>query len=197
MEYLSQECYNKLVAELNELINVELPKVKNEIAEARDKGDLSENFEYHAAKRAQGKLLGRIRFKQRVLQYARVMDTSKLESDTVGLFRKVEMTNQTTGAKMVYTIVNPHEADLRAGKLSIKSPIAESLLGKRTGEVVEVHVPAGVLKLKIESITMGIEEACCRHEHSLQDCQKKGPGKRGAHSAHGCRHLLCVGGRFV
>ena len=73
MEYLSQECYNKLVAELNELINVELPKVKNEIAEARDKGDLSENFEYHAAKRAQGKLLGRIRFKQRVLQYARVM----------------------------------------------------------------------------------------------------------------------------
>ena len=83
MEYLSQECYNKLVAELNELINVELPKVKNEIAEARDKGDLSENFEYHAAKRAQGKLLGRIRFKQRVLQYARVMDTSKLESDRV------------------------------------------------------------------------------------------------------------------
>ena len=99
MEYLSQECYNKLVAELNELINVELPKVKNEIAEARDKGDLSENFEYHAAKRAQGKLLGRIRFKQRVLQYARVMDTSKLESDTVGLFRKVEMTNQTTGGR--------------------------------------------------------------------------------------------------
>lgn len=157
MEYLSQECYDKLVAELNELINVELPKVKNEIAEARDKGDLSENFEYHAAKRAQGKLLGRIRFKQRVLQYARVMDTSKLESDTVGLFRKVEMTNQTTGATMVYTIVNPHEADLRAGKLSIKSPIAESLLGKRTGDVVEVHVPAGVLKLKIESITMGVE----------------------------------------
>lgn len=157
MEYLSQECYDKLVAELNELINVELPKVKNEIAEARDKGDLSENFEYHAAKRAQGKLLGRIRFKQRVLQYARVMDTSKLESDTVGLFRKVEMTNQTTGAKMTYTIVNPHEADLRAGKLSIKSPIAESLLGKRTGDVVEVHVPAGLLKLKIESITMGIE----------------------------------------
>lgn len=157
MEYLSQECYDKLVAELNELINVELPKVKNEIAEARDKGDLSENFEYHAAKRAQGKLLGRIRFKQRVLQYARVMDTSKLESDTVGLFRKVEMTNQTTGEKMTYTIVNPHEADLRAGKLSIKSPIAESLLGKRTGDVVEVHVPAGLLKLKIESITMGIE----------------------------------------
>lgn len=157
MEYMSQEGFDKIANELHNLETTELSRVRDAIAEARDKGDLSENFEYHAAKRAQGKLLGRIRFKQRVLQYARVMDTSKLESDTVGLFRKVEMTNQTTGAKMVYTIVNPHEADLRAGKLSIKSPIAESLLGKRTGEVVEVHVPAGVLKLKIESITMGIE----------------------------------------
>lgn len=157
MEYMSQEGFDKIANELHNLETTELSRVRDAIAEARDKGDLSENFEYHAAKRAQGKLLGRIRFKQRVLQYARVMDTSKLGSDTVGLFRKVEMTNQTTGAKMVYTIVNPHEADLRAGKLSIKSPIAESLLGKRTGEVVEVHVPAGVLKLKIESITMGIE----------------------------------------
>ena len=100
MEYMSQECYDKLVAELNELINVELPKVKNEISEARDKGDLSENFEYHAAKRAQGKLLGRIRFKQRVLQFARVMDTSHLQSDVVGLFRKVELTNMATNAHM-------------------------------------------------------------------------------------------------
>ena len=154
MEYLSKECYDKLVAELNELINVELPKVKNEISEARDKGDLSENFEYHAAKRAQGKLLGRIRFKQRVLQYARVMDTSHLDKDTVGLFRKVEMTNTANGAKMTYTIVNPHEADLKEGKISIKSPIAEALLGKKAGDVVEVHVPAGVLKLRIDSVSM-------------------------------------------
>lgn len=154
MEYLSQECYDELVAELQELINVELPKVKNAIAEARAQGDLSENFEYHAAKREQGKLLGKIRFKQRVLQFARVMDTSQLGNDTVGLFRKVEITNLGNNMKMTYTIVNPHEANLREGKISIKSPIAEALLGKRAGDVVEAHVPAGILKLRIESITV-------------------------------------------
>ena len=154
MEYLSKECYDALVAELNELINVELPKVKNEISEARDKGDLSENFEYHAAKRAQGKLLGRIRFKQRVLRYARVMDTSALGSDAVGLFRKVEITNMANGLKMTYTIVNPHEANLKEAKISIKSPIAEALVGKKVGDVVEVHVPAGILNLRIDSISV-------------------------------------------
>jgi len=154
MEYMTQECYDKLVAELNELINVELPRVKNEISEARDKGDLSENFEYHAAKREQGKLLGRIRFKQKVLQFARVMDTSHLDSETVGLFRKVQMTNLATNTQMCYTIVNPHEANLREGKISIKSPIAEALLGKKAGEVVEAHVPQGVLRLRIDDITL-------------------------------------------
>lgn len=154
MEYLSKECYDALVAELNELINVELPKVKDEISEARDKGDLSENFEYHAAKRKQGKLLGRIRFKQRVLQYARVMDTSNLDADVVGLFRKVEMTNLTSNLKMSYTIVNPHEANLREGKISIKSPIAQELLGKKAGDEVEVQVPAGKLKLRIDNVTL-------------------------------------------
>lgn len=154
MEYLSQECYDKLVAELNEMINVELPRVKNEISEARDKGDLSENFEYHAAKRAQGKLLGRIRFKQRVLEHARVMDTSNLERDVVGLFRKVELTNLGNNMRMTYTVVNPHEANVREGKISIKSPIAEALLGKRAGDVVDVKVPAGTLKLRVESITL-------------------------------------------
>ncbi len=154
MEYLSKECYDALVAELSELINVELPKVKNEISEARDKGDLSENFEYHAAKRAQGKLLGRIRFKQRVLRYARVMDTSALGNDTVGLFRKVEITNMANGAKMTYTIVNPHEANLKEAKISIKSPIADALVGKKAGDVVEVHVPAGILNLRIDCISV-------------------------------------------
>ncbi len=154
MEYLSKECYDELVAELDELINVELPKVKNEISEARDKGDLSENFEYHAAKRAQGKLLGRIRFKQRVLRYARVMDTSALGNDAVGLFRKVEITNMANGTKMAYTIVNPHEANLKEAKISIKSPIAEALVGKKVGDVVEVRVPMGILNLRIDNITV-------------------------------------------
>lgn len=151
---MSQECYDQLVAELNELINVELPKAKTELVEAREKGDLSENFEYHAAKRAHGKLLGKIRFKQRVLQFAQVLDTTKLDNGTVGLLRKVDITNLNNNTKMTYTIVNPHEANLREGKISIKSPIAEALLGKSVGETVEVHVPAGILKLRIDNIVV-------------------------------------------
>lgn len=154
MEYMSQEGYDKLVAELKEMINVELPQVRDAISEARDKGDLSENFEYHAAKREQAKLLGRIRFKQKVLENVRVIDTSILGSETVGLLRKVEITNLGNNAKMAYTIVNPHEANLKEGKISIKSPIADALLGKKVGDEVEVRVPAGILKLRIESITL-------------------------------------------
>ena len=151
---MSQEGYDKLVAELQQLERVELPKVREAIAEARDKGDLSENFEYHAAKREQARLLGRIRFKQRVLEFARVIDTKSLGSDTVGLLTKVEMTNMANNARMTYTIASPHEANLREGKLSIKSPIAQALLNKKVGDVVEVHVPAGIQKLRIESITL-------------------------------------------
>lgn len=154
MEYMSQECYDQLVAEIQELVNVELPKAKDELVEARAKGDLSENFEYHAAKRAHGRLLGKIRLKQRVLEYARVLDTSVLDGDVVGLLRKVELTNLNTNATMTYTIVSPHEANLREGKLSIKSPIAEALVGKRKGDVVEAHVPVGIIKLRIDNITI-------------------------------------------
>ena len=154
MEYLSQECYDALVAELNEMINVEVPKVKNAIAEARDKGDLSENFEYHAAKREKAKLFSRIRFKQRVLENARVMDTSHLTDDVVGLFRKVTMTNMKTNTQMTYTIVNTHEANLKEGKISIKSPVAEALTGKAVGDIVEVKVPSGILNLRIDAITV-------------------------------------------
>ena len=149
---MSQEGYDKLVAELQQMVNVELPQVKDAIAEARDKGDLSENFEYHAAKREQARLLGRIRFKQRVLENARVIDTSLLHSDSVGLLSKVEMTNLANNAKMTYTIASPNEANLREGKISIKSPIAQALLNKKVGDVVEVRVPAGLMKLRIESI---------------------------------------------
>ena len=154
MEYMSQEGYDKLVAELRQLESVELPRVREAIAEARDKGDLSENFEYHAAKREQGRLLSRIRFKQRVLEHARVIDTSRLGSDTVGLLSRVAMTNLANNATMTYTVVSPHEANFREGKISIKSPIAQALLGKKAGDMVEVRVPAGMLKLRIESIEL-------------------------------------------
>ena len=151
---MSQEGYDKLVAELQQLENVELPQVREAIAEARDKGDLSENFEYHAAKREQARLLGRIRFKQKVLANARVIDMSRLGSDKVQLLSRVGMTNLATGSRMSYTLVSPHEADIREGKISVKSPIAQALLNKKAGDTVEVRVPAGVMKLRIESIQL-------------------------------------------
>lgn len=154
MEYMSQEGYDKLVAELRQMENVELPKVREAIAEARDKGDLSENFEYHAAKREQARLLGRIRYKQKVLEFARVIDTTRLTADKVGVLTKVEITNLANNARMTYTLVNPHEANLREGKLSIKSPIACALLNKKVGDVIEVAVPAGIMKYRIESISL-------------------------------------------
>lgn len=154
MEYMSQECYDALIAEIEYLIKVEEPRIKATLVEARAQGDLSENFEYHAAKREHGKLLGKIRFKQKVLKFARVLDTSILNADTVGLLRKVEITNLASGIRATYTIVNPHEANLREGKISIKSPIAEALLGHKAGDEVEAHVPAGTLRLRIESISV-------------------------------------------
>jgi transcription elongation factor GreA len=156
MEYMSQEGYDKLVAELRQLESVELPQVREAIAEARDKGDLSENFEYHAAKREQSRLLGRISFMQKVLANARVVDTKRLSADSVQLLCKVEMTNMALGNRMTYTIASPHEANLREGKISIKSPIAQALLNKKVGDVVEVRVPAGTMKLSIEHIELGV-----------------------------------------
>ena len=156
MEYMSQEGYDKLVAELHHLKTVEYPKVKEALSEARDKGDLSENFEYHAAKREQARLISRIRFKQRVLNFARVLDTSRLDSGIVGLLSQVKITNMANNLQMTYTIVSPHEADLQEKKISIKSPIAQALIGKKAGDVVEVRVPAGVQKLRIDDIRLSV-----------------------------------------
>ena len=150
---MSQEGYDKLVAELREL-EAQVPKVKDAIAEARAQGDLSENYEYRAAKREQAKLLSRIRFKQRVLEFARVIDTKRLKADTAGLLTKVEMTNLNTQARMAYTLVSPHESNLQEMKLSIKSPIGQALVGKKVGDVVEVKVPVGTLKLRIDDIQL-------------------------------------------
>lgn len=152
MEYMSQECYDKLVAELRNLITVELPKAQDELSEARDKGDLSENFEYHAARRAHGRLLSKIRYKQRILANARVLDTAQRSGETVQLLCKVEITNLKTNKSATYTIASPHEANIREGKVSMKSPIGQALMNHKKGDVVEVKVPAGVVKLRIESI---------------------------------------------
>lgn len=154
MEYMSQEGFDKIAEELHHLETVELPQVKDAISEARDKGDLSENFEYHAAKREQGRLMGRARFLQKILENARVIDKSLLKSDSVGLLSKVRITNIAAGKSMDYTIVSPHEANLKEGKISIKSPIAEALLGKKAGDEVDVKVPAGRIRLRIESVSL-------------------------------------------
>lgn len=152
MEFMSQEGYDQLVAELNHMIKVELPKAIDAVSEARDKGDLSENFEYRAAKREHSRLLGRIRFKQNVLAHARVLDADKVRSDSVQLLCTVDLMDLTHDRKVSYTLASPHEANLREGKISIKSPIAQALLNRRVGEVVSVSVPAGVLELRIEGI---------------------------------------------
>ena len=154
MEYMSQECYDNLVAELRQMELVELPQVRDAIAEARDKGDLSENFEYHAAKREQGRLLGRIRYKQKVLENARVIDKSRLKGDVVGILSKVKITNLNNYRSMAYTIVSASEANLTEGKISIKSPIAQALLNKKVEDVVEVRVPAGMLRLRIDEVAL-------------------------------------------
>ena len=152
MEYMSQECYDKLVAELQHLIKVELPKAQDELSEARDKGDLSENFEYHAARRTHGRLLGKIRYKQNILANARVLDTKQMSPDTVQLLCKVEVTNLRVNRKATYTLTSPHEANIHEGKISIKSPIGQALIGHKAGDTVEVKAPAGTIELRIESI---------------------------------------------
>ena len=151
---MSQECYDNLVAELRHMEQVELPQVRDAIAEARDKGDLSENFEYHAAKREQGRLLGRISYKQKVLENARVIDKARLKSDVVGILSKVKITNLNNNRSMSYTIVSASEANVAECKISVKSPIAQALLNKKVEDVVDVRVPAGTIKLRIDSIEL-------------------------------------------
>lgn len=154
MAYMSQEGYDKMVAELRRLESVERPKASAAIAEARDKGDLSENSEYDAAKEAQAHLEDKINQMKLAIQEAKIIDTSRLSTDTVQILSKVEMTNLTTKAKMTYTIVSENEADLRAGKISIKTPIAQGLLGKKAGDEVEITIPRGTIKLRIEKISI-------------------------------------------
>lgn len=153
MEYLSKERYDEIAAELDNLINVVYPKVKDDLSEARAQGDLSENCGYRAARSAQAKTISRIRFLQRVLEHSRVIDTKLLPKDEVSLLSKVTFTNLDTGATLTYTIVSPHEMDLAASKISLKSPIGQALMGRHAGDVAEVRVPAGTLRLRIDSIT--------------------------------------------
>ena len=152
---MSQEGYDNMVAELKRLESVERPKASAAIAEARDKGDLSENSEYDAAKEAQAHLEDKINKLKLAISEAKIIDTSRLSSDTVQILSKIEMTKLTTKTKKSYTIVSKNEANLREGKISIMTPIAQGLLGKKVGDEVEIKIPRGTITLRIDNITIG------------------------------------------
>lgn len=116
---------------------------------------MSENFEYRAARRAQGKAISRIKFLQRVLKYSRVIDTNALPKDKISLLSKVEFTNLATNSRMTYTVVSPHEMNFQEGKISCKSPIGLALMGRKVGEEVDVEAPSGTFRIRIESVTVG------------------------------------------
>lgn len=151
---MTQEGYDKKMAELARLENVERPEVINAIREARDKGDLSENAEYDAAKERQGLLEAKIAELKNLVAGARIIDESKISTDEVQLLNRVTIKNVANGAKMTYTIVTETEANLREGKISITTPIAKGLLGHKVGDVVDVQAPAGTMKFEILDIAI-------------------------------------------
>lgn len=156
MEYLSKERYNEIAAELKHLIEEVYPKVQEDLAETGSQGDRSDNAGYREARRLQGKTISRIRFLQRILEHARVIDPDVLPKDRVSLLSHVEFTNLATNTRMTFQIVSPHEMDLEAGKISLNSPIGAALMGKKVGEIAEAQVPSGTLRLRIESISLDL-----------------------------------------
>ena len=152
--YLTEAGLQKLKDELDHLRSVERPAISAAIAEARDKGDLSENAEYDAAKEAQGMLEMRIAKLEDTEANARVIDESRIDTNTVQILNRVKMKNMTTGKIVEYTLVSENEANLKEGKLAIGTPIAQALLGKKKGEEVDVKVPSGMLRLEILDISI-------------------------------------------
>jgi len=153
ISYYTKEGLQKLNDELDHLERVERPSISKQIADARDKGDLSENAEYSAAKEAQGMLELKIAKLQEVIQNAREIDESKLDTSKVLLFSIVTIKNLKNNAKMKYTLVPEQEADLKSAKISVTSPIARGLLGKEVGETVEIKVPAGIIPFQIIEVS--------------------------------------------
>lgn len=152
--YVTQETFDKMQAELHRMKTVDRPAASAAIAEAREKGDLKENAEYDAAKEAQGLLEARINQLETMVATARILDASSINTSRVSILTKVTLLNMNTKKEVTYQIVSEGEADLKAGKISVTSPIGNGLLGKSVGDVAEVKVPAGLLKFKIEKISV-------------------------------------------
>lgn len=153
IKYYSKESLEQLKEELKHLESVERPKISAAIAEARDKGDLSENAEYDAAKEAQGMLELKIAKLKNLVANARILDESKIDVSKILIYSKVQVKNMQNNAVMSYTLVPESESDLKSGKISVTSPIAKALIGKQKGEIVEVKVPVGIIKLEIMDVT--------------------------------------------
>ena len=154
VSYMTKDGYDKILAEINYLETVKRPEISAQIAEARDKGDLSENAEYDAAKEAQGMLEMRINKLKATIADAKIIDESKLKTDSVQILNKVELKNVKNGMKMIYTIVSESEANLKEGKISVNTPIAQGLLGKKVGDVAEITVPQGKIALEVVNISI-------------------------------------------
>ena len=154
MEYLSKQRYDEITTELNYLIDVVYPEIREALAETSAQGDRSENAGYREARRRQAKTISRIRFLQRILEHARVIDPTALPKDQVCLLSRVEFTNLSTNTRMKFQIVSPHEMNLEAGKISLKSPIGAALMGKKVGEIAQAQTPSGILNLRIENISL-------------------------------------------
>jgi transcription elongation factor GreA len=152
--YVIQDTFEKMQEELHLLKSVDRPAASRAIAEAREKGDLKENAEYDAAKEAQGLLEAKIKYLEGVIATARILDESNIDFSRVSILTKVTVTNMATNKTVTYQIVSEKEASLKDGKISVTSPIGKGLLGKVVGEIAEVSVPAGVLKFKVENITV-------------------------------------------
>ncbi len=153
VKYFTKEGLDKLKDELEQLKSVERPSISQQIAEAREKGDLSENAEYDAAKNAQGMLELKISKMENILSNARVIDESQLDNDKISILSKVKLKNLKNNASMSYTLVPENEADIKSGKISVSSPIAKGLLGKKVGEKVEIQVPAGLLAFEVMNVS--------------------------------------------
>lgn len=153
MAYMTQKGYDELVAKLQHMESVDRPAASAAIAEARDKGDLSENAEYDAAKEWQGKLETEIAMLKKTIIEAKIIDITHLDTSTVQILSTVELRNVKNKMKMKYTIVSATEADLRNGKISVETPIAKGLLGKKVGDIAEIKVPQGTVQLEVMSIS--------------------------------------------
>lgn len=152
--YITQEGLQKLKGELDQLISVERPAISKLIAEARDKGDLSENAEYEAAKEAQGMLEMKISKLQDLIANSRIMDGSRIDTEHVQIMNRIKIKNTKNNALMEYTIVSDNEADLKQGKIAVSTPIAKGLLGKKVGDLVEIKVPSGIIPFEIIEISI-------------------------------------------